>query len=195
MYCTQRNEERSHNERCEWNQPIDSENQENQIKRETEVLWLRLPKQPSKTSSHWSPGIYRRAIGFPTYNIAKYLTTLTQPFIDQTGSIISDSAFFGDIKYIKLSKNDLRMNLDVVSLLAMVTIPLNSWNTVGWHYRFVWTLSDDHLFSVKFRTSWISWRRCQQKITQSIIRQPLHGNIDVKYLIWLTRNQRIGAAM
>ena len=63
------------------------------------------------------------AIGSPTYNIAKHLTTMIQPLIGQTDSYIRDSAHFIEkIAPLTVKPDDLLVSFDVVSLFTMVPI-------------------------------------------------------------------------
>ena len=63
------------------------------------------------------------AIGSPTYNIAKHLTKLLEPYIGQTDTYIRDSTHFIEkIKDITLRPNDMLVSFDVVSLFTMVPI-------------------------------------------------------------------------
>ena len=63
------------------------------------------------------------AIGSPTYHLAKYLTTLLNPFIGRTDSYIRDSTHFIEkIKNISLGPNDILVSFDVVSLFTMVPV-------------------------------------------------------------------------
>jgi hypothetical protein len=62
-------------------------------------------------------------IGSPTYNIAKYLTTLLKPHIGKTSSYIKDSTHFIEkIKDLQLERDDLLVSFDVVSLFTNVPI-------------------------------------------------------------------------
>jgi len=91
--------------------------------KKTEALPPRLYGLPKilKTDVPLRPIV--SAIGGPTYQIAKYLTTLLQPKIGTTNSFIKDSAHFVDkLHALTLSPGDVLVSFDVVSLFTMVPI-------------------------------------------------------------------------
>ena len=64
------------------------------------------------------------AIGSPTYDLAKHLTSLLQPYTGQTETYVKDSThFIRKIKNLVLEENDRLVSFDVVSLFTKV--PLN----------------------------------------------------------------------
>ena len=63
------------------------------------------------------------AVGSPTYDLAKYLSSLLQPHIGQTDSYIKDSThFISKIKDLVLEEDDLLLSFDVVSLFTKVPV-------------------------------------------------------------------------
>ncbi|XP_030746552.1 uncharacterized protein LOC115875272 [Sitophilus oryzae] len=63
------------------------------------------------------------APGSPTYNLAKYLTTILQPKVGNTNSYVKDSTHFVQkLKDIKLEPSDIMVSFDVVSLFTRVPL-------------------------------------------------------------------------
>jgi len=66
--------------------------------------------------------ISRMYLGGPTYEIAKYITTLLQPKIGKTDSFIKDSAHFMDkLHALTLSPGDVLVSFDVVFFIRYDT--------------------------------------------------------------------------
>ncbi|XP_035433679.2 uncharacterized protein LOC118265073 [Spodoptera frugiperda] len=64
-----------------------------------------------------------RQINSPTYNLARHVAQVLQPFVEQSANFVKDSRHFVEIiKDIKLEPNDIMVNLNVQALFSNISI-------------------------------------------------------------------------
>lgn len=93
------------------------------------------------------------AIGSPTYDLAKHLTSLLHPHIGQTETYVKDSTHFIEkIKHLELDENDTLVSFDVVSLFTKV--PLNE---AMEYISAIFPMDISNLFRHCLTTTYFAW--------------------------------------